>query len=209
MAPERGGLFQNLVAQTAKVLEDRGLSVLPSAVVSVIDGLVESAVQRTAISSDEALRLVVPEQVADLIVRAQREERHASVRPLREDEARAAIASTAVGQLINALSQAAKMAVTNGDKETAVHATDLLSEFGAGITDTAVAARVGVQRGVLSEAAQVLDRVAECFEVGGWSTCPCGEDHGQKNLDQGLSKVFRADAEMARQMLLTDLAESN
>lgn len=209
MAPERGGLFQDLVAQTAKALEDRGLSVLPSAVASVIDGLIESAVQRTAISPDEALRLVVPEHVADLIVRAQREERHASVRPLREDEARAAIASTAVGQLINALSQAAKMAVTNGDKETAVHATDLLSEFGAGITDTAVAARVGVQRGVLSEAAQILDRVAECFEVGGWSTCPCGEDHGQKNLDQGLPKVFHADADMARQMLLTELAEGN
>jgi len=99
------------------------------------------------------------------------------------------------------------MAVTNGDTETAVHAADLHSEFGAGITTTATTARVNVERGVPSETAQILDRAAEAFETSGWSTCPCGEDHGQKDLDRGLPKVFRADAEMARQMLVTSLAQ--
>lgn len=206
MAPRRSRLFQDLVEQTAKALEDRGLSVLPTAVAGVIDGLVASAAQRTGISRAEALRLIVPEQVAELIVLAGRDERHASVRPLREDAVDVAVPSTAAGQLINALSQAAKMAVTNGDKETAVHAADLLSEFGVGMVDAAKAAMVSVQRGVLSESAQVLDHVAEQFQDQRWTVCPCGEEHGQSDLDQGLPRVLRADAEMARQLLLSALA---
>ena len=135
MAPKRSRLFQDLVSQTAKILEDRGLSVLPTAVASVIDGLIESAAQRTALSQTELLRLIVPEQVADLIGQAQRRERHASVRPLREDTHDIDVPSTASGQLINALSQTTKMAATNGDRETAVHAADLLSEFGVGMVN--------------------------------------------------------------------------
>lgn len=209
MEPERSDPLQDLVARTVRVLEDRGLSVLPAAVESVIDGLVASAVQRTGIPKDDALRLVEPEQVAELIARANSEERHTSVRPLREDRACADIASIAVGQLINALSQAAKMAVTNGDSETAVHAADLLSEFGSGISGASQPARVGAERGVLAETAQILDRVAEAFDGGHWSTCPCGRDHGQQSTDQALPKVFRADAEMARQLLVGDLAQGN
>lgn len=209
MPPKRSRLFQDLVTQTAKILEDRGLSVLPAAVASVIDGLIESAVQQTALPQAEVLRLVVPEQVADLIVRVQREERHASVRPLREGTGDATVASTASGQLINALSQAVKMAVTNGDRDTAVHATDLLSEFGVALVNAGKTAAVSVQRGVLSETAQILDRVAEQFQDHHWSVCPCGGDHGQRELDQGLPRVFRADAEMARQLLLSELAKGD
>lgn len=207
MEPERSEPFQDLVARTVRALEGRGLSVLPTAVASVIEGLVASAAQRTGIPADDALRLVEPEQIAELIVRAENEERHASVRPLREDTAHANIAWTAAGQLINALSQAAKMAVTNGDGETALHAVDLLSEFGFAITTAALPARVDTERGVLAETAQILDRVAEAFEGGSWSTCPCGRDHGQREVDHGLPKVFRADAEMARQLLVGDLAQ--
>jgi hypothetical protein len=111
--------------------------------------------------------------------------------------------------LINALSQAAKMAVTNGDGETALHAVDLLSEFGAGVTAAASSAQVGMERGVLAEAAQVLDRVAEAFEGGAWSTCPCGRDHWQREADRALPKVLRADADMARQLLLGDLTRGD
>lgn len=206
MEPELDEPFQGLVARTMKALESRGLSVVPAAVASVIDGLVNSAAQRAGIPTDEALRLIVPEQVAELIARVNSEEKHASVRPLREDRAHAEIALIAAGQLINALSQAAKMAVTNGDSETAVHAADLLSEFGSGISAAASTAWVGAERGVLAETALILDRVAEAFEGGSWSTCPRGRDHGQQEADQGLPKVFRADAEMARQLLVGDLA---
>lgn len=206
MESSRSQHFQDLVTRTGRALEDRGLSVLPTAVAGVIDGLIASAAQRTGLSPDEALSLVVPEQVAELIVLAGRDERHASIRPLREDTVDALLPSTAIGQLINALSQAAKMAVTNGDKETAVHAADLLSAFGASISGSTTAARVSAQRGVLSEAAQVLDRVAESFETG-WSTCPCGEEHGQRKLDEALPRALRADAEMARQLPLSDLAK--
>ena len=209
MEPERRDLLQDLVARTVRALEDRGLSVLPAAVESVIDGLVASAAQRTGVSTDDALRLVEPEQIATLILQAEGLGRHASVRPLREDRARSNIASTAAGQLINALSQAAKMAVTNGDEETALHAVDLLSEFGAGVTAAASPAQVNMERGVLAEAAQILDRVAEVFEGGSWSTCPCGRDHRQREADHALPKVFRADADMARQLLLGDLARGD
>jgi hypothetical protein len=198
MEPERSDHLQDLVVRTVRTLEGRGLSVLPAAVESVIDGLAASAAERASIPVNEALRLVDPEQVAELIARADSEERHTSVRPLRENRAHVDIASIAVGQLINALSQAAKMAVTNGDSETAVHAVDLLSEFGSGISGAALPARVGTERGVLAETAQILDRAAEAFEGGQWTTCPCGRDHGQWSTDQALPKVFRADAEMAR-----------
>jgi nucleotide-binding universal stress UspA family protein len=209
MEPKGSRLFESLVAQTTEALENRGLSVLPTAVASVIDGLIEPAVQRAGISRAEALRLLVPEQVADLIVRAQREEPQASVRPLRENKGGADVPSTAAGQLIMALGQAAKMAVTNGDRETTVHASDLLSEFGASLVGAKTPARLSLERGVLAETAQILDRVAGNFEDAGWSTCPCGEEHGQQALDLGLPRVFRADAEMARQVLLTELAKGD
>jgi hypothetical protein len=209
MEPERSDLLNDLVARTVRVLEGRGLSVLPAAVRNVIEGLVTSAALQTGVSTDDALRLVEPEQVAALIAEADRSERHASVRPLREDQAHAEVAFAAAGQLINALSQVAKMAVANGDNESAVHAADLLSEFGAGIAGSAVAVGAAMARGALSETAQILDRVAKAFEGAGWSACPCGEDHGQADLDRGLPKAFRANAEMTRQILLTDLAKGN
>ena len=209
MEPERSDLLRDLVARTVRALEDRGLTVLPAAVESVVDGLVDSAAERVGIPPNEALHLVEPEQIAELIVQAESQAKHASVRPIREDRTQANIAAAAAGQLINALSQAAKMAVTNGAGETALHAVDLLSEFGAGVTAAASPALVGMERGALAEAAQVIDRVAEAFEGGAWSTCPCRRDHGQREADHALPKVFRADADMARQLLLSDLARGD
>jgi hypothetical protein len=101
------------------------------------------------------------------------------------------------------------MSVTNGDGETALRAVDFLSEFSFAITAAALPARVGTERGVLAETAQILDRAAEAFEGSSWSTCPCGRDHGQREVDHGLPKAFRADAEMARQLLVGDLARGD
>jgi hypothetical protein len=50
-----------------------------------------------------ALRYTDPQQIADLIMRAEAQERHSSVRSLREDPGTAAVPLAATGQLLKAL----------------------------------------------------------------------------------------------------------
>jgi hypothetical protein len=95
------------------------------------------------------------------------------------------------------------MAVANGDKQITDHTADLVTEIGAGVTDAASSGNVVIPCGVLSETAQILDQVAEQFHGGIWSTCPCGEDHDQNQLDSLMPTALKADAEMARQLLLS------
>lgn len=90
----------------------------------------------------------------------------------------------AFGQLLKAIGQAAKYAVRNRDEPTADHAADLLTELGAGLLHTVSVGEVNVARGVLSEAAQILDQIAT-----------------QCDPDSLIPEALHADAEMARQLM--------
>ncbi|MCQ4084026.1 hypothetical protein NGB36_26445 [Streptomyces sp. RB6PN25] len=57
--------------------------------------------------------------------------------------------------------------------------------------------------GILDEAAQFIEHVADRIENSGWSLCPCGEDHGQARLDAEVPSVLRSDAEFAPKMRAT------
>jgi hypothetical protein len=206
---DRSEQFERVVADTLEVLKQRGLNVTPAAVEDVVEGLAASTAQRQRLTTEEALHALKPAEVADLIVLADEQHPQGSVRRLREDPGTATLATAAAGQLLKAIGQAAKYAVRNHDEQSADLAADLVTELGSGVfgvTDTGV---ITVPRGVLAEAAQLLDRAADQFASGAWSTCPCGKIHGQFEYDALMPDALRADAEVARQLLVRAIASDS
>jgi hypothetical protein len=208
LAPcERSELFQRIVAQTLDALRERGLNVLPAAVEDVLDGVVTSAAERSGMDFEETLHLADPHEIATLIARADADEHALSVRPLREDPGTARLTIAAGGQLLKALAQTAKYAIRNHDEPIADHAADLVTELGAALLDATAGDEIIVPRGVLAESAQLLDHAADRFTAGTWSTCPCGKDHGQPELDALLPDPLHSDADLARHLLMRAIVD--
>lgn len=210
MAPsERSESFRRIVAETTEQLTQRGLKVAPAAVEDVVEGLADSASRRLGATPEDALSTLEPGKIADLIVTADHHGPQPSVRRIREDSGSASLTVVATGQFLKAVGQAAKYASLNRDESTTDHAADLVTEFGSGLFAASDEGTVTVPRGALAETAQVLDLAAERFAAGTWSTCPCGKDHGQRKYDELMPDALRADAELARQILVRSLARGD
>lgn len=203
---ERSEPFRRIAAETVELLTQRGLKVAPTAVEDVIEGLSESASMRLGLSPEEALTTVEPSKIADMIAIADQHGHRSSVRRVREDSGSASLTVVATGQLLKAVGQAAKYAVLNHDEPTGDHAADLVTEFGSGLFSASDTGTITVPRGVLAETGQILDRAADLFAARTWSTCPCGKDHGQDQYDSLMPDALRADAELARQLLVRSMA---
>jgi hypothetical protein len=195
--------FKAIVAQTSAVLLTRGVEVEPVAVRDVVALMVGSVAEQIGMDQEEALHLVRPEAVAEAITAAAdpgregAEDVHA-VRPVRVDARAVAVPVSVAGRLVMAAAQAGKYAALNGDGRTAAHALDLATELGAALSDAGTGDEAGTPVGVLSELAAITETVAVRVERGGWSICPCGEQHGQDDADAGMPATLRADAALAR-----------
>lgn len=60
---------------------------------------------------------------------------------------------------------------------------DLATEIGAALVKRYADGAAEIPVGVLDELAELVDEVADRVEIGGWSICPRGEDHGQAKVD--------------------------
>ncbi|MBB1242377.1 hypothetical protein GL263_02130 [Streptomyces durbertensis] len=194
--------FKSLTAQTSAVLLTRGMEVEPTAVQGVLAHVVTVTAERTGLDEEEALHLVTPEAVADLIAQAAderldgAEDVHA-VRPVRVDARTVPADLGTLGRLVMAAAQAGKYAATNHDRRAAAHLMDLATELGAAlIPDNDPTVPVGV----LDELADQLDRTIAHIEDGEWSICPCGENHDQDDVDAGAARTMRHDATLARHL---------
>ncbi|MBB1242517.1 hypothetical protein GL263_02870 [Streptomyces durbertensis] len=194
--------FKSLTAQTSAVLLTRGMEVEPTALQGVLVHVVTATAERTGLDTEEALHLVTPEAVADLIAQAAderldgAEDVHA-VRPVRVDARTVPADLGTLGRLVMAAAQAGKYAATNHDGRAAAHLMDLATELGAALA-TEDGPRVPV--GVLDELADQLDRTIARINRGEWSICPCGEDHDQDDVDTGAARTMRHDATLARDL---------
>jgi hypothetical protein len=195
--------FKAVVAQTSAVLLTRGVVVEPVAVRDVVALMVRSVAERMNMAPEEALRLVVPETVAEAIAAAAEpdvegaEDVH-SVRRVRVDVRTVVLPVRVAGRLVMAAAQAAKYARLNGNGRLADQALDLATEIGAALSDTAAGDEPGVQVGTLTELVDVTEAVSLRVEREGWSICPCGEQHDQCEVDAGMPAALRADAALAR-----------
>ena len=194
--------FKSLTAQTSAVLLTRGMEVEPTAVQRVLAHVLTVTAERTGLDEEEALHLVTPEAVADLITQAA-DERLAgaqdvhAVRPVRVDARTVPAGLSTLGRLVMAAAQAGKYAATNHDGRAAAHLMDLATELGAALaTDDGPMVPVGV----LDELADHLDRTAARIDEGEWSICPCGENHDQDDVDTGAARTMRHDATLARNL---------
>lgn len=195
--------FKAVAAQVSAELLLRGLNVETVAVVNVTAHMVELVAERMGIQPRSALKYIDTGAVADRIAEAgsaDTEGAHTvlAVRPVRVD-ARTVLAERWVaGHPLMALAQAAKYALSNGDTRLTQHALDLITELGAATVTGRGSDFLEIPVGVLDESADLIERVAGGIETNGWSLCPCGEDHGQSDLDAKVTVSLRGDAALAR-----------
>jgi len=197
--------FKALAAQTEAELLTRGLDVVPVAVHNVLAYTVTMVADRMGIQPRSALRYIEPSAIADQIAAVGdldtegAEDVH-GIRPVRIDERTVPVPRWVCSRPLMALAQTAKYAANNEDSRIVQHALDLVFELGVAIGDDVDSDTVAIAVGVLDEAAQIIERVADRIETSGWSLCPCGEDHGQVSVDAKVPEALRADAELARRM---------
>ncbi|MFD4256435.1 hypothetical protein ACFWR9_02095 [Streptomyces sp. NPDC058534] len=196
--------FKTLVAQTSAVLLTHGVEVETTSVHGVAAHCVEVMAGQVGVDLEDAVHLVTPEAVAELIMAAAAEEHGVSrphaMRPVRVDDRTVGVPVEAVGHLVMAASQAGKYAGANGDGAASEHLLDLATEFGAALVTDHTDGAAEIPVGVLDEAAELVDTVAGRIESREWSLCPCGEDHGQGDVDAGTVPVMRHHAALARSL---------
>ena len=75
-----------------------------------------------------------------------------------------------------------------------------MSELGFALREmpTVGTGEIHAASGVFSEACVLLEDAAARVEVKAWSSCPCGQDHGQTEADRGVVLAFRKDARLAK-----------
>ncbi|AXG79371.1 hypothetical protein [Streptomyces paludis] len=195
--------FKTLVTQAGAVLLTHGKEVAPTAVRGVAAHLVEGVARRVNMDEEEAVHLVTPEAVAEIIMRAATDDDQGAagphaVRPVRVDDRVIAAPVESLGHLVTAAAQAGKYACVNNDGAATAHLLDLATEIGAALVKRYAHGAAEIPVGVLDELAGVVDAVADRVDSDGWSICPCGEDHGQAEVDVGIVRVMRYHAALAR-----------
>ncbi|MFC7308372.1 hypothetical protein ACFQVC_29640 [Streptomyces monticola] len=175
-----------LVAQTSAVLLTHGVEVEPTSVHGVATHCVEVMAGQVGVDLEEAVHLVTPEAVAEIIMAAAEEEHGVSgphaMRPVRVDDRTVGVPVEAVGHLVMAASQAGKYAGVNGDGAASAHLLDLATELGAALVKRYAEGAAEIPVGVLDEVAALVDTTADRIESEEWSLCPCGEEHGQREM---------------------------
>ncbi|WP_405931584.1 hypothetical protein [Streptomyces sp. NBC_00827] len=195
--------FKTLVTQTSAVLLTHGVEVESISVQGVAAHLVESMARQVNMDLEEAAHLVTPEAVAEIIMKATAEGDQGvsgphAVRPVRIDDRMASVPVESLGHLVMAASQAGKYAGLNDDGAASAHLLDLATEIGAALVKRHADGTAEVPVGVLDELAGLVGAVADHVETEGWSICPCGEGHGQDDVDAGTVPVMRQHAALAR-----------
>jgi hypothetical protein len=191
------------VAQAGAVLLTHGVEVEATSVRGVAAHLVEAMAQRVGMDQEEAVHLVTPEVVAEIIMKAASEDDQGvsgphAMRPVRIEDRTVSAPVESLGHLAMAASQAGKYAGLNDDGAAAAHLRDLATEIGAALVQNHAGGAVEISVGVLDELAELVDTVADQVETSGWSICPCDEDHGQHTVDVGTVQVMRHHAALAR-----------
>ncbi|MDQ0908760.1 hypothetical protein QFZ22_004745 [Streptomyces canus] len=195
--------FKTLVTQAGAVLLTHGVEVEATSVRGVAEHLVEAMAQQVGMDHEEAVHLVTPEAVAEIIMKAASEDDQGvsgphAVRPVRIDDRTVSAPVESLGHLVMAASQAGKYAGLNDDGAAAAHLLDLATEIGAALVRNHADGAVEISMGVLDELAELVDSVADRVETSGWSICPCGDDHDQRSVDVGTVTVMRHHAALAR-----------
>jgi hypothetical protein len=190
--------FKAVAANVTADLLTRGLDVQDVTVVNILAAKVEDVAARAGMTPQAALKYCDPAVIAGHIAdfAADSHDGSFAIRPVRTDHRTVLLRRRVLGRPMMALAQAAKFANSNDAGPVVSHATDLLTELGEAIgTRQDDGDHAPVPVGVLTEAADLLRLAADRLSDRAWSSCPCGEEHGQKDMDPQVAKALRADAE--------------
>lgn len=191
--------FRTVIDAAMHAAAQAGMSVERISVENLLAVQMMSVAARMGIAPVSALRYARPEPLLQMLADLVEAGATSAVRPALVPGQRSSLPVMVCGRLVEALAQAVKFAVANHDERIADHAVDLVSELGAALRQVADGAdAVTAASGVFTEAASLLDEVAARLDGQGWSTCPCGQHHGQEQQSAAVVPHLRADADLAR-----------
>jgi hypothetical protein len=191
--------FRTVVDEVLRESAAAGMAVERVSVENLLAVQMMGVATQMGIRPSSALRYAKAEPLVRTLAELAAAAGATAVRPARIPGQRSITPIIVCGRMIEALGQVAKFATANQDKRIADHAADLVTELGAALRempegDDAVTAATGV----FAEAGTLLDDVAARMDSRFWSTCPCGQQHGQSEQDAAVVPHLRADAELAR-----------
>ncbi|KPI03009.1 hypothetical protein OK074_5159 [Actinobacteria bacterium OK074] len=174
----------------------------PTAVRKVVAHVVSVMARQVGMDEEEAVHLVVPATVADVIMKASTEGHEGvaaphAVRPTRNDDRVVNSSVESLGHLVMATAQAGKYASFNGDTSDAAHLLDLATEIGAALIEHRPGGQVEIPVGAMDEAAQLVEAVAVRLQANDWTVCACGEQHEQEETNLDVVRLMRLGAARA------------
>jgi hypothetical protein len=203
----RSAKFQEVVAQVATELADRGISIPAPGVAEIVEGSARQAAEQLGMGVTQALEHADPRHIADSIAAIIDQEELAARPP--QDGVLVEMAVARIPMLITSLSETGNVAASNDDLDSVHVALDPISRLAAilqlTITNGAPQAVAEIDRGMLIEAAAVMMTASERLSAGEWSTCRCGKQHGQGRVDTLLANVLRDQAREIDQLLTSPL----
>jgi hypothetical protein len=195
--------FKAVAAQVTADLLTRGLDVEDVTVVNILAAKVEGVAAHAGMTPRTALTYCDPAVIAGHIAdfAAGSHDGNSAIRPVRTDNRSVQVRRRLIGRPMMALAQTVKYASSNGSEPVVAHAADLLTELGGSVGGKHDGRdggdRIEIPVGVLTEAADLIRLAADRIKAGDWSSCPCGDEHGQRELDVRVAPALVADAEVA------------
>jgi hypothetical protein len=195
----RSAIFREVVQQVTAALEDRGISVPEPGVAEIVEERARQVAGDMRMTVRQVLERADPQLLAARIAELIHEGEFA-VRPPR-DTVPVPIAASRIPALIGGLSEAGKLAASNGEGNIVQVALDLVTHLATTLHLVIAHGRIDadqtlaeVERGMLIEAAAVMRAASERLSATEWSTCPCGTKHGQGKIDKALARTLLGQA---------------
>lgn len=192
---------KSLVAQTAAVLLTHGKNVEVPAIGRVVSHLAARLAEGMNMDPAEAVLLLTPEAVADVIIKAaDGDDRAAAVRPVRVQDVAIAVPPWVSGRLLMVLGQVARWAGANEAARDQHHALGLVTELGGALVESRKTETMEIHVGILDEVIDLAERAAGHIEANEWAPCSCGQDHSAVDAPIAVVTAMRSDADLARRL---------
>ncbi len=188
----RRGKFARLVEDFVATVDELGGRADPTVVAAELEARIDAIAAQLHITSQTVLRTYIDEdwgrQMAETMM-ADVQARQAAVVPGAPEH----FAVRVAGRLLAALGQAMLYATTNADPRQLLPAMDLRQAAEA-VTGLGLAVHecppgdqlVTVSADIVAWTRATLEVFRDQLRAGTWTSCPCGEQHGQDTIDAGV-----------------------
>ena len=196
----RRGKFARLVEDFVATVDELGGRADPTVVAAELEARIDAIAAQLHITTQTVLRTYIDEdwagQMAETMMADLQARKAATVVPGAPEH----FAVRVAGRLLAALGQAMLYATTNNDPRQPLPAMDLRQAAEA-VTGLGLAVHecppgeqlVTVSADIVAWTRATLEVFRDQLRAGNWTSCPCGEQHGQDAVDAGVLDAVSKD----------------